>query len=395
MNNQRLVSEGKAVDPYSIGQYFDDFFTGAFGTPKVVWGLFHETAILLLVALAVTPCFKMKFWNIGGEGQILMGGLGAAVAIQFMSGKASNASTIIVSIILAIAFGVVWAVIPALFKAKWNTNETLLTLMMNYIAICLVDFFISSVAVRNQTGKLNFLNWPGTVPPIGPADFAGRTYILKIVIVAVITTIIAIYMKYSKHGYEISVVGESPNTAKYVGINTKAVIIRTLVLCGVMCGICGFLLVSATSQTLNTESTVGGRGFVGVLISWLAQFNPIFMVLVSFLVVFIQKGSAGVALWQDGFNATSYSSVMTGIFFFLIIAVEFFVNYKLIFRSDIQAKIDNFNGKIKFAFTKKKNAEGSAILQDTNGEEQVEEAQPQIVEIESPASDETEAKEEE
>ncbi len=352
---------GKGMD-----YFFKYFFEGLFGSERNAWNLFHETAILLLIALAVTPCFKMKFWNIGGEGQVLMGCLGCAVAINFMGGKVSDAATIIVSIILAIAFSTVWAVIPALFKAKWNTNETLLTLMMNYIAVCLVNFFIKSVATSG-TGILVFSN--GVVGPI-----FGNEFVLKIIVVAVLTTLMAIYLKFSKHGYELTVVGESPNTAKYVGIKTKAVIIRTLVLCGVLCGIAGFLLISATNHALN-DTSVGGRGFVGVLISWLGQFNPIFMAIMSFLVVFIERGSNALA--NGGVSlGESYSSIMTGIFFFFIIAVEFFVNYKFVFREDFQEKIDLCIAKIKGVFSKKKQVEeveNSNEASDSVSEEIVEE----------------------
>ncbi|MBQ9276359.1 MAG: ABC transporter permease [Clostridia bacterium] len=333
-----------ALTEKNMGYFFEKFFNGVFGTSRNAWNLFHETAILLLIALAVTPCFKMRFWNIGGEGQVLMAGLGAAVAINFMGGKVADIGTIIVSLILAIAFGVVWAVIPALFKAKWNTNETLLTLMMNYIAVCLVEFFIKSVA-SSGTGTLTFKY--GVVQAIG-----GNEFILKIIVVAVLTTLVAVYMKFSKHGYEIAVVGESPNTAKYVGINTKVVIVRTLVLCGALCGIAGFLLVSATNHSLSSSSTVGGRGFTGVLISWLGQFNPIFMAINSLLVVFIERGAKAFGNYA-GLGA-SYPNVMTGIFFFFIIAVEFFVNYKFVFREDIQTKIDGFNRNVKLKLSKKK-----------------------------------------
>ena len=143
-----------AITKKDMGFFFKNFFGGAFSTPRRVWGLFHETALLLLVALAVTPCFKMRFWNIGGEGQILMGALGCAVVINFMGGKSSDAGTIVLSLVVAMVFGALWSMIPAIFKAKWNTNETLLTLMMNYIAVCLTEYFIKSVA-STGTGRLN------------------------------------------------------------------------------------------------------------------------------------------------------------------------------------------------------------------------------------------------
>lgn len=345
----------------SMGFFFENFFYGVFGTSNRVWNLFHDTAILLLIALAVTPCFKMRFWNIGGEGQILMGALGSAVAIVFMGGKYSDGLVIFVSLILAIAFGIAWSVIPALFKAKWNTNETLLTLMMNYIAVCIVEYFIKKVATSG-TGTLTFNS--GIVPPI-----AGNSFILKIVIVAIITIAMAIYLKYGKHGYEITVVGESENTAKYIGINTKKVIIRTLVLCGVICGLCGFLIVSATNYSLNSVSTVGGKGFIGVLISWLARFNPIVMAVSSFLVAFIGLGSSQVGdLARLG---ASYPNVMNGIFFFFIIAVEFFVNYKVVFRNDVKGRMLLYRKKEDVTIVPEENV-GTVIMENDNNVEKEE-----------------------
>ncbi len=328
-----------AITKRDMGFFFKNFFGGAFGTPRKVWSLFHETALLLLVALAVTPCFKMRFWNIGGEGQILMGALGCAVVINFMGGKSSDAGTIILSLVVAMVFGALWSMIPAIFKARWNTNETLLTLMMNYIAVCLTEYFIKSVA-STGTGTLTFTN--GIIGPI-----SGNEFILKIIIAAVITILMYIYLRFSKHGYELTVVGESENTARYIGINSKKVIIRTLILCGIIAGITGFLLVSATNHELHSQYTVNGRGFTGVLISWLAKFNPFAMVLTSFLVVFVQNGAAEVSTYAR--LGSSFPSMLAGVFFFFIIASEFFINYKIMFNKKYF--------KIPACFKKKKQAE--------------------------------------
>lgn len=328
-----------AITKRDMSFFFKNFFGGAFSTPRRVWGLFHETALLLLVALAVTPCFKMRFWNIGGEGQILMGALGCAVVINFMGGKSSDAGTIVLSLVVAMVFGALWSMIPAIFKARWNTNETLLTLMMNYIAVCLTEYFIKSVA-STGTGTLTFTK--GVVGSIGDNEF-----ILKIIIAAVITILMYIYLRFSKHGYELTVVGESENTARYIGINSKKVIIRTLILCGIIAGITGFLLVSATNLDLNSKYTVNGRGFTGVLISWLAKFNPFAMVLTSFLVVFVQKGAAEVSTYAR--LGSSFPSMLAGVFFFFIIASEFFINYKIMFNKKYF--------KISACFKKKKQAE--------------------------------------
>lgn len=307
--------------------FFKHFFTGAFGTERNIWNLLHEAAILLMIALAVTPCFKMRFWNIGGEGQILMGCLGSAVIIQFMGGTSSNGLTIFVSLILAVAFGIVWAVIPALFKAKWNTNETLLTLMMNYIATYVVAYFIKAVALKGS-GILVFND--GTIDGL-----FGNEFLLKILVCLVVTTIMAIYLKYTKQGYEIAVVGESENTARYIGINTKKVIIRTLIICGAICGIIGFLLVSATNHGLESTA-VKGRGFTGVLISWLGHFNPLAMALCSFIYALATRGAVQVGTVAR--LGDSYPNIIVAILFLCILATEFFINYNLVFKYSYKIK---------------------------------------------------------
>ena len=126
------------INPLKV---FESIITGAFGTTRKTWITFQNTSILLLISLALTPAFKMKFWNIGGEGQVLVGGLAAASCMILLGGKLPNALLILCMLISSIAAGMIWGLIPALFKAKWNTNETLSTLMMNYIGTQLVDFF--------------------------------------------------------------------------------------------------------------------------------------------------------------------------------------------------------------------------------------------------------------
>ncbi len=315
----------------SVSFFFKYLFEGAFGSTMLVKTLLRDLAIFLLLALAVTPCFEMRYWNIGGEGQAMMGAFGCALVIAYTAGKLPVWGTVLLSFAAALALAVIWAVVPALFKAKWNTNETLLTLMFNYIAICLGAYLIKRV-VPMGTGILNFDT--GTLASLGVSDF------WPIVgVVAVLTVVMYVYQKYSKHGYEISVVGEAPNTARYVGINTRRVIVRTLLLCGLLSGIAGFLLVSVKDASFlsdsTAQSTVAGRGFTAVLISWLAHFQPPAMALTSFLVVFITRGANQVGNYARLGN--SYAGMMVGIFFFFIIATEFFINFKFNFRPRAKA----------------------------------------------------------
>lgn len=314
-------------------QVYVTMFEGAFGTNAMFWenrrfwALLQETAMLLCVSLAVTPAFKMKFWNIGAEGQVLIGGLATAACMMFFGDQLPTWLLFVVMFAACIIAGAVWAVIPAIFKAKWNTNETLFTLMMNYIAIQLVSYFTYEFSVPKGSGQIGVINGAdriGWLPNIG-----GKGYLINILIVAALTVGIYIYLRYSKQGYEISVVGESENTARYIGLNVKKVIIRTMLISGAICGIAGLLLVSGTDHTI-TRDTAAGRGFTAIMVSWLAKFNPLYMILTALLIVFLQKGSIEIST-QFGLNA-SFSDIITGIIIFFIIGSEFFINYTVKFR---------------------------------------------------------------
>lgn len=302
-------------------EVYSSMISGAFGSSLRMWSLFQNIAILLCISLAITPAFKMKFWNIGAEGQVLVGGLATISVMMFCGDKLPLPVLLIVMLLASVLAGVIWAVLPAVCKALWNTNETLFTLMMNYVATQLVAFFLKTF-VKNGSGVLTPL------PEYGLPVLFGQPYLMNIIIVAVLTVIVYIYLKYTKQGYEISVVGESENTARYIGINVKKVIIRTLIVSGALCGIAGLLLVGGTNHTIST-TTAGGRGFTAIMVSWLAKFNPIFMVFTSFLIVFLEKGAQQVS--TDFRIPNAISDIVTGIILFFIIGCEFFLQYKLVF----------------------------------------------------------------
>ena len=306
-------------------------FKGSFGTKRKVWTMLKETAILLSIALAVTPAFKMRFWNTGAEGQVLMGAL-ATAACMIMGKSLSTITVIIISVIMSMLAGVIWGVIPAFFKAKWNTNETLFTLMLNYIAMQIVSYciiFWENPAGSNKVGIINPDSNVGWLPSV-----FGQQYFISIVVVVAITVFMFVYLKYSKHGYEISVVGESENTAKYIGINVKKVIIRTMALSGALCGLTGFLLVSGSGHTIASD-TAGGQGFTAIMVSWLAKFNPFVMMLTSFLLIFLSRGASEIAM-TFRLNE-SVSDIVSGIILFFIIGSEFFINYKISLRKSHKA----------------------------------------------------------
>lgn len=297
---------------------------GAFGSARKTWVTFQNLSILLLISLALTPAFKMRFWNIGGEGQVLIGGLASAACMICLGDKLPQAVLILLMVISSILAGAVWGLIPALCKAIWNTNETLSTLMMNYIATQLVAYYVVVWEVPKGSGKIGIINqdsMSGWLPEI-----FGSKYLLAIIIALLITVFMYVYLTYSKQGYEISVVGESERTARYVGIKVEQVVVRTVALSGAICGLVGLLLVSGINHTITT-TIAGGQGFTAVMVSWLAKFNPITMVFTSLLIIFMDRGAGEIS---TAFELNhSFADIMTGIILFFIIGCEFFIAYKI------------------------------------------------------------------
>ena len=316
-----ITTAATGLDPLSV---YGTMLEGAFGTERKIWVLGKETAVLLAISVAMAPAFRMKFWNLGGEGQVLMGAWATAFCMLYLGDKLPQGVLLLVMFLAAIVVGAIWAMIPAVFKAKWGTNETLFTLMMNYVAIQLIAYFVIKWEVPKGSGHVGIINQStqaGWLPYIGT-----NSYALIVILVAIVTVGMYVYLKYSKHGYEISVVGESQRTATYVGISVDKVIIRTLFLSGAICGFAGWLMVSGSGHTITT-SIAGGMGFTGIMVSWLAQFNVIVMILCSLLIVFMGHGASEIAT-SFGLNE-AFGDILTGIIIFFIIGVEFFIHYKV------------------------------------------------------------------
>lgn len=326
----------------NVFKFFTALFNGCFGTERLSWLFLQEFALLLAVSMALIVSFKMKFWNLGANGQILMGGLAAIACSYYLGGKVSEPLLIVISIIASILAGAIWAFIPAICKALWNTNESLFTLMLNYIAAGLVNLFIA-IWVKGGSGILNPL-------PHGHLPEVGNKYLLIILFGVIITTIITIYLKYSKHGYELSVVGDSQNTARYIGINVKKVVVRTLCLSGAICGLVGLLLTMGTSYSISSE-TAANRGFTAIMTTWLANCNPLFAIATCGLVVFVSKGMQKVRP-VFGMLDDTISNLVIGIVYFFIIACTFFTQYRIVFNSKVEAVLAKVRKPFVWTFEK-------------------------------------------
>ena len=307
-------------DPSKILTFYTCFIKGSFSSTGMAWIFFKDTAILLCIGLAVTPAFRMKFWNIGAEGQSLMGVFGTIAVAHYLGGAVQPWLLIPLMLLAALICGGIWGLIPAIFKTIWNTNETLFTLMMNYVA----SFFVSFMLLR----------WIPNGTALGSVEAARlpvffNDYLIPILAVAILTIVLYVYLNYTKHGYEISVVGGSENTARYVGINVNKVILRTMILSGVLCGFAGFLIGAGLDHSLTSES-VGGQGFTAIMVSWLAKFDPLVMILTSGLIIFLERGADKIS---EALNVQGMMpKIVVGVIIFFIIGCEFFINYKLNFR---------------------------------------------------------------
>ena len=302
-------------------KFISTLFDGTLGSSRRIWKLAKDSAVMLCIALAVTPAFRMRFWNTGAEGQVLVGALASVACVYYIGGSVPEWLLLIIMFAASLLAGAIWGGFPAIFKAKWGTNETLFTLMMNYVATYLVAFFLMEWTPDGSStlGELAL----GHLPKLY------NEYLLLILAVILLTVLVYIYLNYTKQGYEISVVGESENTARYIGINVGKVILRTMLVSGAICGLAGFLIVGALDHSITTN-TVGGQGFTAIMVSWLGQFNPFIMAAVSGLLIFVKDGAAKVA--DRAMLNSSYADIACGIVILFLVGCEFFIQYSIRFR---------------------------------------------------------------
>ena len=319
---------------YNVLEVYSYLIRGSLGSVSALSSTIRWTTAFLLCGIASGIAFKGGMFNMGTEGQLYMGAISATLVGIYCKGLPAIAH-IPLCMLAGMVAGAIWASIPALLRVYWNTSEIVVTLMMNYIATQLVAFFTIVWEVPKGSGKIGIINQDsklGWLPQI-----FGSKYLLSIIVAVIITIFMYIYLKYSKQGYEITVVGESENTAKYVGIKVGKVIIRTMVLSGAICGLVGLLLVGGINHTVTT-TIAGGQGFTAVLVSWMSKFNPLTMVFSSFLIIFMDRGASEIST-NFGLNH-SYADILTGIILFFIIGCEFFITYKLQFRKKTEKEAE-------------------------------------------------------
>ncbi len=302
--------------------------SGAFRSKIAIQGTIKIMIPLFIASLGVTLAFKMQFWNIGAEGQIIVGGIFASYFALFHSDW-PRFVLILVMLAAGIIGGGLWGLIPAFFKAKYNTNETLFTLMLNYIALYIISYL--------RDGPWRDPANPGfaKIATFVPNAQLPKLFGVQIgwVFALIIFVFVFIYLKYTKQGFEISVVGSSHATASYAGMNVSKIILRTVFLSGAVCGIAGMTQAGGSDLTL-AAGIAGGVGFTAIIVSWLGNLNPVTIMVISLLFSVLEKGSSVI---QSSFGlSTDCSDVLQGIILFFVLACEFFIRYRFVFRQKSQ-----------------------------------------------------------
>lgn len=303
---------------------YRDMVMGSLGTQTAIRETVRIAIPLLVTGLGIGIAFKMRFWNIGGEGQIIMGAVAASYFALFQYKAMPSWLLLLVMAAAALLAGGLWGLVPAMFKARWGTNETLFTLMLNYIALEILRYF--QFGPWKDPKQMGF-------PKMAMFDAAARLpRVLGVhvgwIIALVLVVLAYFYINKSKHGYEITVVGESVPTARYAGMNVSKVILRTMFLSGAICGLTGYLTVAGANYTLS-ETVTGGVGFTSITVAWLANLNPIVMILISLFLALLKKGSNSI---QTNYKIPlSVSEILTGLILFFMLACEFFLKYRLVF----------------------------------------------------------------
>lgn len=306
----------------------DAFFgmvKGAFGSPLRIRQTTIKTVPLIITSLGILIAFKMKFWNIGGEGQILMGAFGASIFALFYN----NINSPVLLVLMALSsliFGGLYALIAAVLKLYFKTNETIVTLMLNYIALKFITYLqYGPWKDKKALGFPKIANFPDNA--LLPSLFGVN---IGWVIALLCLILVYIFMNHTKKGYEISIIGESINTARYAGINIKAVTLLCIFLSGALCGLTGFIQSSGVNGTLSVEIS-GGVGFTSIIIAYLSNLKEPFILIVSILFAALLQGSSYIETSLKIPNSAAL--ILQSLILFCILASEIFTSYRLKIKS--------------------------------------------------------------
>ena len=321
------------VDP--IAYYTRMFTMGTVGNKiayKVYINYLKDFVPLAVTSVALSLAFKMRFWNIGGEGQFILGSIAAAF-VAFQAGPVlPGAVTLVLMCLAAMAVAGLYGVFVAFLKVKFGTNETLMTLMLNYVALYVLIFLSEAKA------DWNFFLDAGSMRPVFasfakivsfPSISMGEKFTLNICVplTFLIGALVFVYLKYTKHGYEIAVVGDSAGTARYAGMKVNAIVLRTVFLSASLIGLAAAFKVG-TAGILSTSIT-DDVGWTGIIVAWLSQLNTVVIFVVSALICVLHYGSTVAAATFSQVDS-SFANMLQGVILFLVLAADFYTRFRVV-----------------------------------------------------------------
>ena len=301
----------------------------SFGDIGVLSDTLVKATPIMLTALACAVAFRMKLWNIGAEGQFIMGAYAASAIVLAPVLPADTPQWIFITVMMiaGMAGGAFWGFIPGYLKAKLNVNEIITTLMMNYIAVAWINFWI--FGVWSEGGFQMSPKFPQTAWLPRLLDYAKSVPVLRgltthggILIAIGVAIILWVVLNRSRWGYEIRLIGDNPHAARYAGINIQKNIIYVMMLSGAIAGLGGMSEVTGVVHRLQTSPLAAGYGFTGIIVAWLSKLNPLVIIPVSIL--FGALILAGREIQPSG-----VPKMIQGIILVSLIASDFLLRYKI------------------------------------------------------------------
>ena len=316
-----IISIMLEIMGYPAVAVYSQMMIGAFGSSYSVNYVLVKTVPLALCAIAVSYAYRMKFWNIGTEGQIMMGAF-AATGVALFYNDFPRPVVLILMALASMICGAIWILFPAVFKIRFSVNETILTLMLNYVASKWIMYLQYSAWKDPKAfgfAKIATFGKEATLPSLFGIHIGFYIMILIVILTYVL-------YKYTKLGFKMNIIGESSDTASYLGLKKSKIMYGMVAISGALCGLCGMFQVSGVEHTLNTSIT-GGVGFSAILVAWLSGLNPFVILVVSFIFAALSEGANYL---QTAFQIPQdIATIIQGIVLFCVIASEFFTKYNL------------------------------------------------------------------
>ncbi|MET1231939.1 MAG: ABC transporter permease [Candidatus Limnocylindrales bacterium] len=302
----------------------------AFGSVGVVSDTLVVATPLILTGLACALAFRMRLWNIGAEGQLLMGAWGASaiVLLPVLPDDAPPFLFVVLMAMAGMAAGALWGFIPGVLKARLGVNEIIVTLMLNYIAFLWIEYWV--FGPWSEGGFQLTRQFPKAAWLPRLTDFvetfkglAGLTVHLGLLFALIAAGVVWFILKRSRWGYEIRLIGDSPSAARYAGIDIARNTILVFMVSGALAGLAGMAEIAGVVHRLQ-QNFSPGYGFTAIIVAYIAKFDPIGVVVAS--IAFAALILAGREIQPAG-----VPGMIQGIILFCLIGSDVLLRYTVRF----------------------------------------------------------------